>query len=99
MSEKEELREIHAAQVHQEIHELLRQLYHASNKDLEKLDNLAFSDVLEKHPEYSTIEKIELSNVAYLHNLRNGVISGLLGKRDKTNAVFGISNALRGAIV
>jgi len=89
--EKEDLRMEHAAWVHREIHAILKELYHVSKTDLEKLDNTAFANVVEKYPKFSTVERIERSNVEYLYNFRKGIIWNLLGKR-------GVSDTLMEAI-
>jgi len=78
---KEDLRMQHAAWVRREIREIVKQIYKISDKELEELDETAFAYVVERHPDFSVVEKIERSNVNYLYNLRTGVVLGLLGKR------------------
>ena len=90
--QKDKLRMNHAAWVRREIKEIVKQLYKTSDKELDDLDTIAFGYVSERHPDFSVVEKIERSNVNYLHNLRTGHVLGLLGKHTISD---GLMEAIR----
>ena len=77
--EKLDTRWINALRTREEILGLIQDLYQLNEATKKKLSDVGLAFTLQKHPDKPTIEQLELCNLGFISNLRDGNVRDILG--------------------
>jgi hypothetical protein len=79
MSEMLDHRWINAVRTRKEILDLIQDLYQIDEAVAKKLSDIGLSFTVKKHPDKPVIEQVELCNLGFISNLRDGTVREILG--------------------